>query len=110
MSRFVSPRLRGLIGLASSALVGALAIGRPELAVLAAPFVLLAGVGLALAEAPRLAVGIAVDHPRVLEGEQIRAAITLHNEGIHAIRAYARNQRVLDRGAVRNDRGPPRRR
>jgi uncharacterized protein (DUF58 family) len=85
VSRFVSPRLRSLIGLASAGLVGALATGRPELAVLAAPFVLFAGAGLALAEEPRLAVAIDLDHPRVLEGEEVRAAITLHNEGSRAI-------------------------
>lgn len=54
---------------------------------LATPFVLLAGVGLALAGKPRLAVAIALDHPRVLEGERVRAAITLHNEGTRAIQA-----------------------
>jgi len=87
MTGSVSPRLRGLIGLAGAGLIGALATGRPELAVLAAPFVLLAGVGLTLAEDPRLTAVVAVDHARVLEGEHLRATVALHNQGARAVQA-----------------------
>jgi uncharacterized protein (DUF58 family) len=105
MTRSVSPRLEGLIGLAGAGLIGALATGRPELAVLAAPFVLFAGVGLALAEEPRLAAAVAVEDARVLEGEQLRATITLHNEGARAIQAdltlaTSAHLRIVPSGAI----------
>jgi uncharacterized protein (DUF58 family) len=87
VNRYLAPRLRGLIGLAGAGLIGALATGRPELAVLAAPFVLLAGVGLALAERPCFAGVVAVDETRVLEGEHLRAKVTLHNQGGRALEA-----------------------
>jgi uncharacterized protein (DUF58 family) len=83
----VTPRLRGLMGLAGAGLIGALATGRPELVVLAAPFVLLAGVGLTLAEEPCLAASLVVEDARVLEGERLDAIITLRNEGARAIQA-----------------------
>jgi uncharacterized protein (DUF58 family) len=75
------------MGLAGAGLIGALATGRPELAVLAAPFVLLAGVGLTLAEEPRLAASLVVEDARVLEGERLHAIITLRNEGARGIEA-----------------------
>ena len=48
MKRAISRRTSGLLALAAGGVIGALASGRPELAVLAAPFLVFAGVGLLL--------------------------------------------------------------
>src|SRR4030095_1786816 len=79
----LSPRLRAYAGLVAIALIGALAFGRPDLAVLATPFVVLLGVafmGAPLALDGRLELARA----RVLEGESVRATITVRNRGAPA--------------------------
>ena len=68
--RSLSPRLRAYAALAAIALIGALAFGRPDLAVLATPFVVLLGVafmGVPLALDGRLEL----DRERALEGESV---------------------------------------
>jgi uncharacterized protein (DUF58 family) len=81
MSRSASPRLQTYAGLAAIALVAALAAGRPELAALATPFVLL--VALALAGSPPLALegALRLQRERALEGERVGAAVTVRNVG-----------------------------
>ena len=68
MSVSLAPRLRAYAALAAIGLVGALAFGRADLAVLATPFVVLLGVaftGVPLALDGRLEL----DRERALEGE-----------------------------------------
>jgi len=77
----LSPRVAGLLAVAGAGAVAALASGRPELAVLAAPLLLFAGVGLALAQRPRVSASIELDRDRLLEGERARATVTLANHG-----------------------------
>ena len=80
MTLSLSPRLRIYTALAATALIGALAFGRPDLAVLATPFVVLLGV--AFVGAPlELDGGLELDRERVLEGERVRATISVHNRG-----------------------------
>jgi uncharacterized protein (DUF58 family) len=81
VSRSLSPRVRGLAALSGAGLVGALASGRPELAVLVLPFVLALGVGLASVSEPRLAAAIELGRERLLEGERVNAAVELLNQG-----------------------------
>ena len=81
MSLLVSARMRGLIALAGAGLVGALASGRPELALIAMPFLVFAGVGLVLAREPRLAVEIELDRTRLLEGSDAMATVRVRNDG-----------------------------
>jgi uncharacterized protein (DUF58 family) len=79
----LSPRLRAYTALAAIALIGALAFGRSDLAVLATPFVVLLGVtfsGVPLALDGRLEL----DRERALEGESVRATITVRNRGAPA--------------------------
>ena len=65
MKGSLSPRTPGLLALAGAALVAALvaalATGRAELAVLAAPLVLFLGVGLVLAQEPRVSARIELE-------------------------------------------------
>jgi uncharacterized protein (DUF58 family) len=66
-------------------MVAALATGRPELALLAAPFLVLAGAGLFLAGEPRLTAEIELERTRLLEGEAVAAAVRLRNTAAGAI-------------------------
>jgi uncharacterized protein (DUF58 family) len=79
----LSPRLRVYTALAATALIGALAFGRPDLAVLATPFVVL--LGAAFTGAPLALDGrLELERERVLEGESVRATLTVHNRGAPA--------------------------
>lgn len=66
-------------------MVGALAAGRSELALLAAPFLLFAGVGLFLAQEPQVVAAIELDRTRLLEGEALAATVWLRNDGPGAV-------------------------
>ena len=81
MSRSLSPRVGGSLALAGAGLVAALATGRPELAVLAAPFLVFVAAGLALAGSPRLSAELELERDRVIEDEQIGVTVTVRNEG-----------------------------
>ena len=85
MSALISSRTRGLIALAGAALIGALASGRPELALIAMPLLVFAGAGLVLAREPHLAVEIELDRTRLLEGEHAVATVRLRNDGGGAV-------------------------
>ncbi len=96
MSRSLSPRVRGLLALAGAALVAGLASGRPELAVLAAPFVSLIGVGLTLARDPQLAAEIELERERLLEGEHASATVSLRNDAPGAVEVEVALVRTRD--------------
>lgn len=85
MSSSLSPRVPGLLALAGAGVVAGLASGQPELAVLAAPFLLFVGVALVLAKEPLLVAEIELDRTRMLEGDQVSATVTLRNEGSGAV-------------------------
>ena len=83
MGRTASPRLRGYAALMAAALMAALITGRPELAVLATPFLLL--VAVALAAAPLAVHGeLRLERDRALEGEQLTATLAVVNHGAGA--------------------------
>ncbi|HTU85074.1 MAG TPA: DUF58 domain-containing protein [Solirubrobacteraceae bacterium] len=85
MSASLSPRVHGLLSLAAFAVIAALATGRPELALMAAPFLILGGAGLVAAGQPCLRVEVAVERTRLLEGEVVAATVRLRNEGARAV-------------------------
>jgi uncharacterized protein (DUF58 family) len=83
VTRATSPRLRVYAALAATALLAALIMGRPELAVLATPFALL--VAVALAGAPLALDGeLRLERDRALEGERLGATVTVINRGAPA--------------------------
>ena len=86
MSASLAPRTPGLLALAAAGLIAALAGGRPELALLSAPFLVFAGAGLVLAQAPQLVVEIDMDRTRLLEGEEAVATVRMRNAGRDAVR------------------------
>jgi uncharacterized protein (DUF58 family) len=84
MTLSASPRLQTYTALAAIALVAALAAGRPELAALATPFVLLVAVGLAGAEPLALDGALRFVPDRTVEGERVRATVTVRGRGAAA--------------------------
>lgn len=105
MTGSLSPRTRGLLALAGAGLVAALATGRPELAVLAGPFLVFVGVGLTLTREPRVTAGIELDRTRLLEGDRVAATVTVGNAGAGAVEveltvAHTRRLALEPAGAV----------
>ena len=74
MSASASPTLASWVVLGAA---GALALGRPELAALAAPFALFVAVGLALAQRPELKVHVELDRERQLEDRHVALELEL---------------------------------
>jgi uncharacterized protein (DUF58 family) len=75
--RAAAPKLGAYAGLGAFGLLAALVLGRPELAAVAAPFALVAAVGLALAREPRVRVAVQLDRERVLEDNEVTATVDL---------------------------------
>lgn len=77
VTRWATARIAGYASLSVIGLVAALVIGRPEPALLAAPFALFLAVGLALVPAPSAAtVGVALEPDRLVEGDGAEMAVT----------------------------------
>jgi uncharacterized protein (DUF58 family) len=84
MTRSASPRLQTYAALAAIALVAALSAGRPELAALATPFILLVAVAL-VGSAPLAVDGaLRLERERTLEGERLRGTVRVQNGGAPA--------------------------
>ena len=79
MTRTGNPRLLGYAVLAALGLLGALAIRRPELAVVAAPFALFLALG-TRARDPGLDVTVELGAERTLEGDEVPMKVTLRAE------------------------------
>ena len=80
MTPSASPRVTAYAGLAALFLIAALAIRRPELVVLAAPFALLPALGLALARAPEVRVWLNLERPTALEQDEIELELVVASE------------------------------
>jgi uncharacterized protein (DUF58 family) len=73
----VTPKLGAYAGLAAAALLAALATRRPELVVVAAPFALVAALGLLLARRPSIDAEVELGVERTLEGDEVDIRLTL---------------------------------
>jgi uncharacterized protein (DUF58 family) len=82
VTRTGNPRLLGYATLAALGLLGALALRRPELAVVAAPFAIILALG-TRARDPGLQVSVALDDERTLEEADVPLTLTLRSE--HAV-------------------------
>lgn len=80
MSAATSPKLLGYTTLAAAGLLAALVLGRPELAVLATPFALVAGLGLALARRPELTIELEAPRDRAMQGEQVELVFRIESD------------------------------
>lgn len=96
MIRTTAPRLTAYAGLAAFGLLAAVALGRPELAVLAAPFALVSAVGLSLARDPVVRAVSGVDAERTVEGGTVELELELRSDdAIH----HAEVALILPEGA-----------
>ena len=66
------------LGLAALGLIAALALRRPELVVLAAPFALVVAAGLLFEKRPDVGIWLSVDRDRALEADEINAEIEVN--------------------------------
>lgn len=73
----VSNRLPAYLALGGAGLLAGLLFGRPEPVVLAAPLLVAAAVGLALARPPDIDVRVRLDRERALEGEEVDLELTI---------------------------------
>lgn len=81
MKGSLSPRTPGVLALSGAGLIAALATGRPELALIAVPFLVFGGAGLVLAREPQVTVAVEPDRLRLLEGEELTATVRVRNDG-----------------------------
>jgi len=77
VKRTAAPKLGAYAGLAALGLLASLVLGRPELAVLAAPFALLLFAGLAAAREPEFLASLALDRDRAVEGDELLITVEL---------------------------------
>jgi uncharacterized protein (DUF58 family) len=78
-TRRPSPKLTVYTGLAATALLAGLALGRPELVALGAPMALLVIAGLAMAREPRVELDAELDRERAVEGDEAVLTLTLRS-------------------------------
>ena len=91
MTRSATGKLRAYAALAGIGLIAALALGRPELAALSAPFAVFTGLGLALARPPSVRVWAALNRDRQVEGRHVDVALEVSGE-----RSVGRLELLLD--------------
>lgn len=77
MTGTASPKLHVYAAIAGVGMIAALALGRPELAALAAPFAAFVVIGLALARPPELRAIVELDRERQIEGRHVVANVEL---------------------------------
>jgi uncharacterized protein (DUF58 family) len=77
MRRAASPKLGAYAGLAALGLLAALATRRPELVALAAPFAVVAAVGLFAVRRPLISVETFIERERTLEGDEVELRLAL---------------------------------
>ena len=80
MRRTTSPKLTAYAGLAAFGLLAAVALGRPVLAVLAAPFALVPALGLSLAREPSFRSWSTVGAERTVEGGTVELELELRSD------------------------------
>ena len=78
-TRRPSPKLTLYTGLAATALLAGLALGRPELVALGAPMALLVIAGLAMAREPAVDLQATLDRDRAVEGDEAVMTLTLRS-------------------------------
>ena len=77
MTPSASPRVTAYAGLAAIMLFGALALRRPELAILALPFALPLAVGLRIAQPPQVRVRLGLERATAVEQDELGVELTI---------------------------------
>jgi uncharacterized protein (DUF58 family) len=78
--RAATPKLGAYAGLAALGLLAALALRRPELVAVAAPFALFAAVGQVLVRRPSIDAAVRLDPERALEGDEVEIVASVEAE------------------------------
>jgi uncharacterized protein (DUF58 family) len=89
MTRHASPKLAGYAGLVGAALLGALALRRPELVALAGAFALPLAISLAFQRAPRLRIEAALGGERALQGDAVTLTFDLEGDPVERLELLA---------------------
>jgi uncharacterized protein (DUF58 family) len=79
LTRSPTPKLGAYAGLAALGMLAALALGRPELAVLAAPFAVAIGIGVPWASDPRIRVWVRPERDRMVEGAEMDVEVEVES-------------------------------
>ena len=80
MTLSASPKVGAYAALGSVAVLAAIAFGYPKAAAVGMPFLIAVLMGLAFARPPRVVANVAVDRDRLLEGETVRATVTVETD------------------------------
>jgi uncharacterized protein (DUF58 family) len=80
VTRAASPRVEAYAIVVATGLVAALALRRPELAVLSAPFALLLALGLRPTATPVIEASLTLASERVVEGDELEAELLVRTE------------------------------
>ncbi len=80
MTRSGSPRIAGYAAVSAIGLVAALALRRPELVIVAAPFALVLAIGTRLARDPGVAVELELATDRTMEEAEVEATLTVRTD------------------------------
>jgi uncharacterized protein (DUF58 family) len=91
VTRSGSPRIEGYAAVSAIGLVAALALRRPELAIVAAPFALVLAIGTRLPRDPGVTVEVELTSERTMEDAEVEATVTVRAE-----RAVDRLELLLD--------------
>lgn len=96
MTQAPSRKLRGYLLLAAAGALLGLALGRPELVALVAPFAAYAAVGAAIARPPAIDAVGEIESPRVLEGAEITVTVQLDSPvDVHLVELELRPHRQV---------------
>ena len=85
MTRFASPKMAGYAALLGAALLGALALRRPELVAVAGAFALPLALALVFERAPELRVEAELDDERALQGDEVELAFDLEGDPVERL-------------------------
>jgi uncharacterized protein (DUF58 family) len=85
VTRYASPKLAGYAGLVGAALLGALALRRPELVALAGAFALPLALSLAFQRAPRLRIEAALGGERALQGDEVTLSFDVEGDPVERL-------------------------
>src|SRR5437588_2761802 len=77
MRRAPSTKLRTYLALSAAGSLAGIALGRPQLVALVAPFAAFVALGLALEQRPEIEVHADIGHPRMLEDEELPIVVTV---------------------------------
>jgi uncharacterized protein (DUF58 family) len=96
VTRAASPKLSAYAGLVGAALVGALALRRPELVAVAGAFALPLALALAFERAPRLRLTPELERDRTLQGDELTLTLDVEGDPVERLEVLIELPRGLE--------------